>query len=73
MKVAIDRIEGTIAVLIVDGNDDENFHLPVKYLPDGVKEGDHLQVSFSLDTESRDSARNRVEALLSKLKSGARQ
>lgn len=43
-KVIIDRIEGRIAVIELDT---ENYlEIPLKYLPEGVKEGQALKFSI---------------------------
>jgi len=67
-KVVIDRIEGDLAVLVLYEDDRVRFSFPLHYLPEGVSEGDHLQMSFAQDDESRESEGNRVEDLLSDLK-----
>ena len=43
MKVVIDRIEGTFAVLEVDG---ESVDWPLKSLPAGIREGDVFEWNF---------------------------
>ena len=43
-KVTIDRMEEGFAIIELDS---ENFiDIPLKYLPDGVKEGDKLILDF---------------------------
>ncbi len=66
-KVVIDRVEGDLAVIVLFDDDSVKFNLPVKHLPEGVKEGDHLQMTFSVDKESRQSAKQKVADLLSEL------
>jgi hypothetical protein len=68
-RVVIDRIEGDLAVLVLYDDDRVKFNLPVRYLYEGVKEGDHLQMSFSEDAASRESEQKRVDDLLKELKS----
>jgi len=67
-KVVVDRIEGDLAVLVVYEDDRVKFNLPLHYLPEGVREGDHLQMGFAQDEESRESERKRAEDLLKELK-----
>src|SRR5438552_18958289 len=67
MKVIIDRIEGSIAVLAASDNDEISFNLPLAYLPSGVKAGDHLDLTFTVDPESRKAAEERVKKLLGDL------
>ena len=71
MKVVIDRIEGSVAVLMVADDESVQFNLPVAYLPAGVKEGDHLEVNFTIDPEGRKAAERRVEDLLKDLTKGS--
>lgn len=66
-KVVIDRIEGDLAVIVLFDDDSVKFNFPVSHLPEGVKEGDHLQMTFSVDKESRQSAKQKVADLLSEL------
>ncbi len=68
-SVFIDRIEGDLAVLVLHDDDRVKFNLPLRYLPDGVREGDHLLMSLREDEESRDSQKKRVDDLLKELKS----
>jgi hypothetical protein len=67
MKVVIDRIEGDVAVLVIHEDDRIKFNLPIRYLPEGVRGGDHLHVTFTLDEQSRMAEKKRVEDLLSEL------
>jgi Protein of unknown function (DUF3006) len=67
-KVVIDRTEGDLAVVVLFDDDRVRFNLPSRYLPDGVKEGDHLQMSFTEDEASRHSEQERVDDLLKELK-----
>lgn len=67
-KVVIDRIEGDLAVLALYEDDGVKFNLPLHYLPEGVREGDHLQMGFAQDDESREAERTKVEDLLKQLK-----
>lgn len=67
-KVVVDRIEGDLAVLVLYEDDRVKFNLPLHYLPEDVREGDHLQMGFAQDEESRESERKRVGDLLKDLK-----
>lgn len=68
-RVVVDRIEGDLAVLVLYDDDRVKFNLPLRYLPEGVREGDHLQMSFGEDEASRGSEKKRIDDLLSELKS----
>lgn len=68
-KLFIDRIEGDLAVLVLFDDDRVKFDLPLRYLPDGAKEGDHLLMDLREDESSRGSEQKRVDDLLKELKS----
>ena len=67
-KVVIDRVEGDLAVVVFYDDDRVKFNLPLQYLPEGVREGDHLQMSFVKDLSGRESERMRIDELLKDLK-----
>lgn len=67
LKAVIDRLEEDIAVIVLDDDDGVKFNLPVKYLPDGARDGDHLQVTFAMDRQSRDAQKQKVADLLKSL------
>jgi hypothetical protein len=69
MKLIVDRIEGETAVVTAADDASTSFSVPVRYLPEGTREGDHLQLSFTRDEVSRKAARDRVESLLDELTS----
>jgi hypothetical protein len=66
-KFVVDRIEGSLAVLVHHEDDGVKFNLPIRYLPAGVREGDHLMVEFSTDDASRAAEQKRVADLLDDL------
>ena len=68
MKVTIDRIEGTIAVLIPQDNETMKFNLPVPLLPRGCREGDILTIGIERDLKGTAEARNRVSGRITLLK-----
>jgi hypothetical protein len=63
-KFIIDRIEGDLAVITLYDDDRVKFNLPVSLLPQGAREGDHLQITFTEDKESREELKKRIEELL---------
>ena len=67
LKVIIDRVEDDLAVIVLADDDSVHFNLPIKYLPDGVRDGDHLQLTFALDRDSREAARRKTADLLKEL------
>jgi hypothetical protein len=68
MRVAIDRIESGIAILI--GQEDPRIRLsvPVSLLPDGSKEGDILTLHLEPDADETRAVGERVALLQDRLK-----
>jgi hypothetical protein len=66
-KVVIDRLEGDLAVVVLYDDDSVKFNLPLKYLPQGAGGGDHLQMTFTIDEESREAEKERIEDLYKQL------
>jgi len=66
-KVVIDRIEGDLAVVVLWDDDSVKFDLPVKYLPEGAREGEHYTMAFTVDEESRDAEKNKIDDLYARL------
>ncbi|HYE75537.1 MAG TPA: DUF3006 domain-containing protein [Blastocatellia bacterium] len=67
LSAVIDRIESGLAVIVLNDDDEVQFDIPMRYLPSGVSEGDHLSLSFELDDESKAAAKNRIAELKEKL------
>ena len=68
LKLVVDRIEGGKAVLVLYDDDSVRFSLPITCLPEGTRGGDHLNVTFTQDLESREAEIKRAEQLLMELK-----
>lgn len=66
--VIVDRLEGNLAVLVLSDDDRMKLNVPISCLPQGLREGDHLLMSFSEDQASRASEKKRVDDLLEGLK-----
>lgn len=72
-EVAVDRIEGDVAVLYAvgpipaPGEPPARLLWPRSLLPAGTREGDHLRVSVAPDRPATDAARERVRGLLDRL------
>jgi len=62
LSAVIDRVEGGMAVIALS-DDEIEFDLPLKYLPAGSKEGDHLTLRFEADPAATESTRQRIAAL----------
>ena len=68
IRAVIDRIEDGETAVVLTGDDGEiSFDVPVALLPKGAGDGDHLQITFALDKESRGEAEARVKALQERL------
>lgn len=67
-KVTLDRIEGSTAVLLLRDNESIKIDFPLFLLPPGSKEGDILNLSIDRDVQETEAAKERVSALLEKLK-----
>jgi hypothetical protein len=68
MKVIIDRIEGTIAVLIPMDDESLQLTVPLKLLPIGCREGDVLSIGIEKDTKANGVAKERVTGLIERVK-----
>jgi hypothetical protein len=68
MKVSIDRIEGTFAVLIPLDDESLRVTVPVSLLPSGCKEGEILLIVIERDFKATGVAKERVKSLIEKLK-----
>jgi hypothetical protein len=55
-------------VLVLYDDDRVKFNLPVRYLPEEAREGDHFQMSFVKDELSRETEKKRIDNLLGELK-----
>lgn len=67
-KVTLDRIEGLTAVLLLRDEESVKISIPLFLLPPEIKEGDILNLSIDMDVQETEEAKERVSALLEKLK-----
>ncbi len=68
IHAVIDRIEdGGVAVLLI-GEGKTKIDVPVSLLPAGVKDGDHLRISITVDSQARADAEDRIRKLQQELK-----
>ncbi|MDY9925156.1 DUF3006 domain-containing protein [Methanosarcina sp.] len=67
-KVTLDRIEGSTAVLLLREEESIKLSIPLFLLPPESKEGDILNLSIDRDVQETEAAKERVSALLDKLK-----
>ncbi len=67
IKAYIDRIEGNLAVIYLGDDQSDKIDLPIKFLPNGVKEDMHLKIIINIDSQSSKDVSKEVEDLRSKL------
>lgn len=67
MKAVVDRIENDTAVLLI-GPEETVLDVPIRYLPDQVKEGAWLRVDFALDEHTTEERFRHNKFLLDRLK-----
>jgi len=67
MRAMVDRIEGTLAVLISCDDELVRLNLPVSLLPPGTREGDIVTLSIGRDEEATRAAKERVAGLVGNL------
>ena len=68
MKATIDRIEGTIAVLVMQEDEAVRINLPLSFLPPGSREGDILAIGIKRDMTGTKEAQERVSRRIDRLK-----
>jgi hypothetical protein len=68
--LVVDSLTEGLARLVLHDNDRVYFDCPVSLLPAGLREGDHLRVTFTLDEDARLRAQAEVKALLRELTQG---
>jgi hypothetical protein len=68
MRATIDRIEGTLAVLISQDDESVRVSIPVSLLPPGCREGDIVLITIERDTEATIAAKDRVSDRIEKLR-----
>jgi len=66
----IDRFEGDVAVLIAG---DRQILVPVDLLPDGAAEGDHLSISFAIDSRARQETCAEIQKLQERLSKNGKE
>jgi hypothetical protein len=72
MKAAVDRIEGSMAVLITQEDNPITFNIPVSFLGD-VREGDIVEITIKRNIKNTRAARERVASRIEKLKKKSNQ
>ena len=67
MKATIDRVAGSLAVLISNESNPVTFNIPTSFLGD-CREGDIIDIVITRDPESTKAVKVRVSSLIEKLK-----
>ena len=68
IHAVIDRIEDNeMAVILLGPDEREQIDLPARFLPAGARDGDHLQITITLDAAARASAEEEVKRLQDEL------
>jgi len=67
IKAFIDKIENNIAE--IHFNDNQVIYVNIKCFPEGIKEGDHLEVKFILDKTKTKTTKKKIDKLLKELSS----
>jgi hypothetical protein len=68
MKATIDRVEGGMAVLILQDDEAVRFSLPRSLLPPGSREGDILTIGIERDTTGTQEVKERLSGRIERLK-----
>ena len=68
IKTTVDRIENTIAILLVRPEEIIKINIPLSLLPEGIKEGDILNIEITKEIQETEETKERVSALVDKLK-----
>lgn len=67
LQAFVDRIEGTVAVLLV-GENNEPINIPIGYLPQNVEEGTVVDIHFEVNAEATREAKERTAGLIERLR-----
>lgn len=67
----IDRIEENLAVIYLGENQDYKINIPLKFLPENIKENTNLKFEISIDKKTGDEIAKEVEDLRKMLIDGS--
>ncbi len=73
MKVTLDRIEGDTAVLLARNDESVKLNIPMFLLPEGVREGDVLDILITIDETATEDSKARVSSIMERLKKKSRE
>jgi hypothetical protein len=67
VQATIDRIEGDVAILVLDIIPPQTIPLPTALLPDGCREGDIVRLTLEPDPEATRIGRERIAGTIDRL------
>lgn len=67
----VDRIEGDLAVIYLGEGQDYKINIPLKFLPNDIKENTNLKFNISIDNKTGDDIAKEVEDLRKMLIDGS--
>ena len=68
IRGVIDRIEDhDMAVVLIGEDEKSSIDVPTSLLPQGATDGDHLEITFTLDADAREKAADRARAMRERL------
>jgi hypothetical protein len=65
LRMFIDRIEGNMAVVLMGEDESVKVDMPVKWLPQGIKEGSLLYMNC--ETDENDTDRRSIKQMMDEL------
>lgn len=72
MRAVIDRIvedaDGRQLAVVLLGEEEWQIEIPLRFLQEGVKEGDILDVDFRINPEATKNQKEKINRLIDKLK-----
>ncbi len=63
IRAFLDRVEGDTAILLLGEEESVRVELPLKWLPDGVREGVVLRLDASIDAAGTEEGKRKVQSL----------
>jgi hypothetical protein len=67
LRAFVDQINDGIALLLLGEDESVKAHVPVSWLPEGVREGIVLRLSFEIDEAATREGKRRVQSVLDSL------
>lgn len=67
IRAFVDRIENGVAVLLIGEDEKQKLELPISCLPTGVREGNVLTITLTIEQKATQEGRVRVNKLIDEL------